>query len=133
MILVGNKCDNKNMKKSLHEKAHQLSQNVLKCPFIQTSAKDGANVKDCFHKIFELISEQVEEAAKRDELETNSIKRRNSSMSFARRISVNVNFNKPAYSRRHSEPVGGSNNELDSKLDSTLEINQRKHRNCLIS
>ena len=46
MILIGNKCDNhKSPTKSLNEKANNISQNVLKCFHIETSAKENKNVE----------------------------------------------------------------------------------------
>jgi GTPase SAR1 family protein len=133
MILVGNKCDNHtNPVKSFYEKANHVSQNVLKCLHFETSAKDDTNVKECFSKIFELISEQVDEAAKREASEIDNIKRRNSSMSFVRASS-----NKTINARRFSEPVVTSNietNKLSSRqLDTKIENNNKKQRNCLIS
>ena len=138
MILVGNKCDNNKVQnKIVAEKAKKISQEVFKCSLFETSAKDNINVNECFNKIFELIHEQLEEAARREAMLDIS-KRRNSTISFVRRISVNVNNAKQeSLSRRFSEPAVVVSNDQISKADleakSRLYFGRKKQKNCVIS
>jgi hypothetical protein len=54
MILVANKCDLDHLRKVSKEEGHMLS-NLLRIPYIETSAKNCINVDLAFHEAVRLI------------------------------------------------------------------------------
>jgi hypothetical protein len=119
-----------------------LSQDLFKCSYFETSAKDDKNVQDCFSKIIELINENVEAIARQEFLSQINSNRRNSTMSFVRRISISTSPKRNMLARRYSEPAVGNNGnclkialETKARIDEEEEarMNRKKVKNCVIS
>ena len=60
ILLVGNKKDLEDSRVVTSEQATQLAAQ-LGYPYIETSAKDGTNIKECFEKLTHLICQQMSE------------------------------------------------------------------------
>lgn len=123
MILVGNKLDmtssglnplDSTAVDPVARKAMLLAQTTLKCPYIETSAKDNVNVGKIFTLAAEQVYRDVEAALEAinnsaaDSSGSGGGGRRNSTISFVvRRISSTNLTVKPVerLSRRFSEPV----------------------------
>eukprot|EP01084_Bolivina_argentea_P318815 552988_1 len=54
MVLCGNKCDLENQRQVPKEQAQNLA-NTWGCPFMETSAKEKINHKECFYEIVRLV------------------------------------------------------------------------------
>ena len=118
----------------------------IKFQYIQSSAKENINVSEIFKLVIDLIIKEIEETREALNASAN-ISRRNSTISFVRRISTqNLMGLKADHSaRRFSEPVCVENSKEEknkkksdksSSKDSTKGIttpNKRKQKNCVIS
>ncbi|CAF0841723.1 unnamed protein product [Brachionus calyciflorus] len=149
IVLVGNKLDLKNdtskVASSLDDK--------MKSQYIETSAKDNINVTQIFKLVIDLIIKEIEET--REAINAaNNVGRRNSSISFVRRISTHnlMGLKTVDHSaRRFSEPAcvdnkikDKSNQKKSDKCTSkesnnkgcntpTTTTTRRKQKNCIIS
>jgi GTPase KRas protein len=71
VVLVGNKCDLESERQVSKEEGTELAQR-WKCPFFETSAKLGTNVKECF---FEIVRQIRNQKPKNDE-DSRAVRRR---------------------------------------------------------
>lgn len=138
LVLVGNKCDiNSASNHLVCEKAHKFAQDVLKCPYFETSAKDNKNVQNCFKKAVELINQLIESSVRRESVNAANEVRRNSTMSFVRRISISASPKRTMFERRFSEPVVCNNDPSSKKRNNIKHLDDERHRkkskNCIIS
>ena len=144
LILVGNKLDLISENCSVSHNAKEIANESFKCVYIESSAKENINISRIFETAVELILKEIDELKQlKDSLNgSNNVSRRNSSMSFVRRISENAS-NKRDASRRYSEPAVVENNVknmVKSKLNCSKESeksstpnSKRKQKNCIIS
>ncbi|RNA40963.1 ras-related Rap-1b-like [Brachionus plicatilis] len=140
IVIVGNKSDLKTEKTknflSLDEK--------IKFQYVQSSAKENINVPQIFKLVVDLIIKEIEET--REALNAANISRRNSTISFVRRISTHnlMGLRADHSARRFSEPVCVENQTEEkiskksdkSTKDSTKGLTtptKRKQKNCIIS
>lgn len=151
IVLVGNKSDLVSEKFNIIEKDIES----FKCVYIESSAKDNLNVSQIFKTVFELILKEIEEIREAMNV-ANNINRRNSSISFVRRISAhNLIGHRTDQSRRFSEPVcvdkppkvdapkkkknslkekdKDKDKDKDSNKESLTPTSKRKQKNCIIS
>lgn len=137
IVLVGNKSDLVNPSDITELEQEFLSViESFKCVYIETSAKNNTNVSDIFKIIIELIVRDVEDGS-------SSANRRNSSISFVRRLSISANRKRQTeQSRRFSEPAVVKNpsqqknrNKQNSAKESgkTTPLFRKKQKNCSIS
>jgi hypothetical protein len=90
------------------EKAERLSQDLFKCRYFETSAKDDKNVQDCFSKIIELINETEH----RESLSQINSNRSKSTMSLFRRISIFTSPMRNVLVRPSVEPSVKNNEKM---------------------
>lgn len=118
----------------------------IKFQYLQSSAKENINVSQIFKLVISLIIKEIEETRETLNASAN-ISRRNSTISFVRRISTqNLMGHRADHSaRRFSEPVCVENSKEEknrkksdksSSKESSKGIstpNKRKQKNCIIS
>ncbi|XP_023328672.1 GTP-binding protein Di-Ras2 [Eurytemora carolleeae] len=56
MVLVGNKCDEESGKREVSTKTGEALQNMWKCKYIETSAKNNVNITELFEELLKLES-----------------------------------------------------------------------------
>lgn len=54
IMLVGNKCDEEPSKREVNKKTGEALQQMWKCKYIETSAKEGTNVTELFEELLKL-------------------------------------------------------------------------------
>lgn len=138
IVLVGNKCDlidSKNEAILLEKEFFDLIDS-FKCVYIETSAKTNTNVDEIFKVLIELIIRENDDSLM-------NVNRRNSSISFVRRLSVSANRRKQAeQTRRFSEPAvvkkalptkPKSKQSSEKESGKSTPLFRRKQKNCTIS
>lgn len=58
VILVGNKCDLKSKRSVSSQEGMQAANQMKKCPFLETSAKDGTNVEEFFNTLVAAVDKK---------------------------------------------------------------------------
>lgn len=117
----------------------------IRLQYIQSSAKENKNVSQIFKLVIELILKEIEETREALNAAAN-ISRRNSTISFVRRISTHnlMGLRADHSSRRYSEPVCVENpkeEKMEKKSDKSSKDSskgfttptKRKQKNCIIS
>jgi 50S ribosomal subunit-associated GTPase HflX len=150
MVLVGNKSDLAYNRAVINKRANELASDLFKCGYIEASAKENLNVTKIFNSIVDIVYKDMEEMKEALNIQ-NNVNRRNSSISFVRRISVST-VNRVNLERRFSEPAaqaacssaktsGGKKSQKasasgkDSGKESSTptSTHKRKQKNCTIS
>lgn len=144
LVLVGNKLDLIIEDDLIINKAKKLASDIFKCPFIETSAKLSSQeeITKVFLKLADIVSREFEE---NPEIFTDN-QRRSSSLSFAPRVTINIDNNRSEH-RRFSEPcadknkivnpkkqkkTSNTNSRKSSNKDCSTPNSRRKHKNCTI-
>lgn len=141
IVIVGNKSDLTSEKSKIPSRLDEK----LRSQYIESSAKDNVNVTLMFKMVIDLIIKEIEDT--REAINAaNNISRRNSSISFVRRISTHnlMGFKSDHSTRRFSEPVCVDNikkEKSNKKSDKSSKENtkgfttptKRKPKNCIIS
>merc|ERR1711976_382631 len=58
LMLIGNKCDD-NDKREVNTKTGEALQQMWKCKYMETSAKEGTNVNELFEELLKLETSRV--------------------------------------------------------------------------
>lgn len=139
------------LNETISVKAAKLANTVFKSKYLETSAKMNINVTKMFDIVVNLILKELDEIRQQQESANlgQSVNRRNSSISFVRRISVGTVNKMSEQSRRYSEPVvnenqssNGANKKSkkttsssgkDSSILTPTSSTRRKQKYCSIS
>ena len=99
------------LNETISVRAAKLASTVFKSKYLETSAKMNINVAKMFDIVVNLILRELDELRQQQESANmgQSVNRRNSSISFVRRISVGTVNKMSEQSRRYSEPVVNEN------------------------